>query len=422
MRKLCALLIAALPLTACAGDDVAAGFTAEVVDSAGVQLVRNGDGAVPDSVLTPDLVFGTVDGPEELQFHLVRAMTITPQRTILVADNSGTIREFDDSGAHLATFGGQGDGPGEFRAPVRIFAHGDTIAVFDGRNYRLTGLVRSGGVAYTTLLRQETSIATPSARLGNGWLVEPRTVGWKLEVGKPYRDTIRVARADADSAAPGGGLAVATAREILAYARGRTYGIASELGGMTANSPLFEPQPSHAVDGSGNIYIAAGSPYRIDVHAADGTLRRRITRAHTPVPVTDELLERYWSKVNTYLDTTTVKHSEWSVTVDAERGRADLPVNEVLPATGRLLVSDDGVLWVQRPDLVADPLTLVWTRERSQDDHYWDVFDTDGTFIRTVRLPAAFRPIAVASRSIYGTLRDELDVEHVARFTIGEGT
>lgn len=191
---------------------------------------------------------------------------------------------------------------------------------------------------------------------------------------------------------------------------------------MTANSPLFEPQQAHAIDGRGNIYLAAGSSYRIDVHDADGVLRRRITRAHTPVPVTDELLERYWSKVNTFLDTTTAKHSEWHFTVASERGRADLPVNEVLPATGRLLVSDDGVLWVQRPDLTADPLTLAWTRERSHDDHLWDVFDTDGTFIGTVRLPATFRPLAAGGRSIYGSLRDDLDVEHVARFTIGEGT
>jgi hypothetical protein len=391
----------------------------EVVDSAGIQLVRNG-GTADTIELTHDLRIGTVDGPEELQFFRVTALAVAPDGAVLVGDGSGTIREFDGAGGFVRSIGRRGDGPGEFQRPSALYVYGDTVAVVDGNLYRITEFDRTGTVLQTSTYRHERTVAYPVARVDGEWLVSPWEGGWNLEVGRARRDTTRVMRAGrlTVQTTAGDGPAAQTMQPVVEYETGRTYGIAYGSEGMTANSPLWEPRPTHAVDASGNVYLSRGSPYRIDVYDVDGVHWRSITRAHVPVLTTTELNERYWQKVDTYLDTTSNRHGEWHITVAAERGRGDLPVNETLPALGRLIVSDEGMLWAQRPDLLPDPLLLEWTREGTRQDSYWDVFDHEGRFLATVHLPAAFTARAAAGRSLYGVLRDDMDVEHIARFPL----
>jgi hypothetical protein len=424
MRRVSALLPIILTAS-CDGMTDRPAVRHEVVDSAGIQLVRNtgaGEPAAPE----PDLMIGTVDGAEEFQFYRVIALAVNAGGEILVADGSGTIRIFDGEGSYVRTFGGRGDGPGEFQWPSRIFVYGDTIAVSDSRLDRLTEFDSAGVLLRTTMYRQGRSYFPPVGRAGDGWIVQPAELAWTLEIGRARRDTTRVAfvtelsslpEAGGDGAAP----PVGALRPVVEYEAGRMFGIGYELegrAGMTGNSPLWEPTPAHAVDASGNVYVSKGAPYRIDVYDADGVHWRSILRDHVPVPATRELNARYWDKVNTYLDTTSNRRGEWAITVAAERGRRDLPVNETLPALGRLIASDDGLLWAHRPDLAPDPLLLEWTRERVRQDSHWDVFDHEGRFLLTVRLPAAFRAMTASGRSIYGVLRDDMDVEHIARFTL----
>jgi hypothetical protein len=422
MRRVVALMLL-LPAGACGTLTDRQAVQHEVVDSAGIQLVRNGSTA--DTVgLAPDLSIGTVDGPEELQFFRVTALAVAPDGAVLVGDGSGTIREFDGAGGFVRSIGRRGDGPGEFQWPSAIHMYGDTIAVVDGRLHRITEFDRAGTVLQTSTYRHGSTFAFPVARVDGEWLVSPWESSWKLEVGRARRDTTRVMRAGrlTSQASAGDGTAAQTMQPVVEYEIGRRYGIAYSSEGMTANSPLWEPSPAHAVDASGNVYVSRGSPYRIDVFDIDGVHWRSITRAHVPVPATKELNDRYWQKVDMYLDTTSSKHGEWHITVAAERGRGDLPVNETLPALGRLIVSGDGVLWAHRPDLLPDPLLLEWTREGTRQDSYWDVFDHEGRFLITAHLPAAFTARAAAGRSIYGVLRDDMDVEHIARFTLPSGT
>lgn len=431
MRTAAALLPIVLA-TACGGPPADRASAHEVMDSAGVQVVSNGS-AGETAVLVPDLVIGTVDGPEELQFFRVTALAVDPSGSIFIGDGSSTIREFDSAGTFVRRFGRRGDGPGEFQWPNRIFRYGDTTAVSDSRHYRISMFDPAGVLLGTLSYRREASISFPVARVGGGWILQPWQFEWRDEIGRARRDTLRlVFAADEHTIATeptsgaghpddSGGLNASAVRPVATYLSGRSYGIGYEMNGsagMTANSPLWEPSPAHAVDAAGNVYLASGGPYRIDVYNADGIHWRSILRAHVPVPTTGELNERYWDKVNTWLDTTTNRSGEWPITVAASRGRADLPVNEALPALGRMIVSDEGMLWAFRPDLAPDPLLLEWTREGSRQDTHWDVFDHEGRFLLTARLPAEFRPMAAGGSSIFGVLRDDLDVEHVARFTL----
>jgi len=46
------------------------------------------------------------------------------------------------------------------------------------------------------------------------------------------------------------------------------------------------------------------------------------------------------------------------------------------------------------------------------------VFATSGEYIGTVQLPDRFEPRVVTGPRVIGVLRDEMDVEHVARYRI----
>ena len=87
----------------------------------------------------PELSVGVVDGDPEYQFSGIVA--VVPFRGgLLVADGgSGEIRAFDAQGAHMATVGGSGEGPGEFAQLRRLdVVRGDTILAWDLRTRRVT--------------------------------------------------------------------------------------------------------------------------------------------------------------------------------------------------------------------------------------------------------------------------------------------
>ena len=74
-----------------------------------------------------ELVIGAVlEGDPAYLFESVRALARDAEGRIYVADSgSRTVRVFDDGGTHVYSFGGRGEGPGEFR--YRFFAASPSI-------------------------------------------------------------------------------------------------------------------------------------------------------------------------------------------------------------------------------------------------------------------------------------------------------
>lgn len=152
----------------------------------------------------------------------------------------------------------------------------------------------------------------------------------------------------------------------------------------------------------------------------DGRLERRLSRDHEPVLVTAALRDRLRDKVATFHDTTSQRGPETAINRAAQLGQLDLPAVDVLPATGRIFASHDGALWVERPDLVRDPVRLEWSVGESQPT-YWDVFDAEGRLRGTAELPARFgiRALSAGGREVIGVLRDDVGVEYVVRYAVG---
>ena len=166
-RTIVPLTIAALAGGACAdsGDPAPAPPEEstpdfETPDTAGVPIVENARPPA-DSRLDwrmgeqPALSIGEIDGPDPYLLDISDVIRM-PDGRIIVADRaSGELRAFDTLGVHLATWGGSGEGPGEFINLISVdpwpgdslvarWSQGNRLTVFDsqgnyGRVFRHAG-------------------------------------------------------------------------------------------------------------------------------------------------------------------------------------------------------------------------------------------------------------------------------------------
>lgn len=96
----------------------------------------------------PVVSIGVEDGDDRYILEEVTGIVRTADGRILVADGQRqTVRAYDASGRHLADWGREGAGPGEYRYLRRLYAYrGDSLAAFDMRARRITVLSSSGTV------------------------------------------------------------------------------------------------------------------------------------------------------------------------------------------------------------------------------------------------------------------------------------
>lgn len=116
------------------------GIRVLIRDSAGIRIIENArpaEGSRLDWRLGPEplVSIGRMAGEEPYLFHRVFGATMLSDGRIVIGDDGPKeLRVFDRSGNHLETWGGQGEGPGEFRggqlwglAPLP----GDSIVVWE---------------------------------------------------------------------------------------------------------------------------------------------------------------------------------------------------------------------------------------------------------------------------------------------------
>ncbi|MCI0432268.1 MAG: 6-bladed beta-propeller [Gemmatimonadetes bacterium] len=399
----------------------------DVADSAGVAIISNrGTGtehAREGAGLRLDLRVGVTEGEEAYQFH--RVVEIVPDPAtgdIIVADaGSSVVRVFDASGRWLRTLGRRGTGPGEFTRPGALMVLGDSIFAVNGANYQAAVFDRSGALVRAFPITVPDCVVYPVGRTESGWfawLWSSNLPGGPPATGQIRQDSIEVRHLTEITTAPGDNLSLLREAPLVArFARGARSVVIPVGDRLTTSPVLWDPEPAYGADRTGHFYVSAGSPYRIDAWDGSGRLVRSVRRDVPVVPVTDEMRSEYEQRVLTHYDTIGPGPGR---DVDRRRMLASLdgPRNDVVPPLGRLLVSHDGAFWVERPDLAADLVGPANFSTTVVQPTTWDRFDTDGRFVGAVLLPAAFTPRAVEGNSVYGVLRDEFDVEHVARYEI----
>ncbi|MFW6089204.1 MAG: hypothetical protein ACODAB_05590 [Gemmatimonadota bacterium] len=405
-----ASLVALGVLAACIGD-APSGSDATVRDSAGVEIVENSaDGMwAPDAGWTVEelLTIGEAAGDADYQFGQIAAVDVLSDGRIAVLDQQAQrVQIYGPDGAYERSFGGPGNGPGEFSpgAMTLFVGHGDTIVVPDIGNQRVT-VIPAEGEATSFPLGMEQGIPMGFDISDRGALVSQRRA---INMADP---TARTDDEDVVLAQTYDGTIVDT---LLTPRRGGTWE-------MTAGGPsitLFAPEPQWATLSDERLAYASNDAYRINVYGPDGGLERLVTFPHEPRPVTEQEQDVVLDLVRAAME----QNDTPSEMIEQMIGRMSFADN--WPAFARMRGGPHGTLWVQRLrelSEMSDGERESWNPQLDQGGPEWDVFESDGRYGGVVELPARFTPFAIEEDRIYGVFRDDFDVQFVRVYVLDTG-
>ena len=377
------------------------GASAQAIrDSTGVRIVENArpadDSRLPWRIGPEPMVsIGEVVGEEAYLLHQADDATILPDGRIVIA-NTGTneLRVFDAAGVHLATWGGEGQGPGEFTglSGVELWP-GDSvvawnsstwaISVFDGQGVlgRSFALDSEGGTLPGEGRRQSLE---PRAVLKNGSILG-RT---GEATGEGYRRSRETYELRHPGTASPVGFGVHPGQEsYLTFRNGMAV-----MGYLPFGRSLWEAQWGDFV------IVTPDDDYEIRAYdPATGALARIVRREYENRAPTreevDEALEAALERAGL-----TGQRLEF-----ARQGYGDMPLVERFPAFRMLLT---------------DPLDHLWVREATlpgmdRPAPLWTVFDSEGRALGFVETPDGLTIHEIGADYLLGRATDEMGVESV---------
>ena len=390
-----------LPLVAACGveSDAARILESQARDSARITIVENARPAL-DSRLgwrigeAPVVSIGAEEGdPGEMLFDVRDATRLADGRIVVANAGTSELRVFGADGAYLETWGGQGDGPGEFSAytPEAVARwSGDSIAagnmfgrrleVFDSQGDPVrTVTIADGYHSFLGVLPDGTVLAKPSAVL----------MGGIFGAGEP------LIRRDEDFGLlrPDGGL-----RLSLGALPGEEW-FSSPAGPMAMRHPFG--RATIATIWGDLAVVAPTDHYELRAYRSDGTLVRIIRRDHELRSPTRTELDAL--RADRYADLP----EERRMGLLAET--ADMPLVEFFPAFDALQSDPLGNLWVQEYGLPG------------QAGNVWTVFDADGRVQGLVETPSDFDVFEIGEDYFLGSTADEFDVERVQVWPLDRG-
>lgn len=400
-RNLLLPLLALLTWVGCGGDEdlSQAPVRHSVRDSAGVEVVSVDGLDNPDAVWridpAPEVVIGELEGPPTQQLFNVIDATVLPDGRIAVA-NSGTfeLRFFGPQGNYLASVGGEGDGPGEFRSLSAVdVVEGDSIYVWDQRAMRVSVLNVHGNFVRSFQLTAPEERSFPrywTSLLDGSCLVrvsdiaegmpEDRSVGHGSTTLMHYTSR---------------GQPVDT---IVSVPNEPMYRLIHSGGRGISFFPLpFAPGGTWASEGM-KVYEGTGETYEIRTYDQTGHLVRILRAPVAPAHVTDALLESYAAERLA----ASSEDKEWQELLRA--AYADMPHPDVARIFDALAADATGRLWVRRTPMPRDSL------------RHWDVFDPEGRYVAQAVIPSELRVREIGADYVLALRRNDLDVEQVVLF------
>ena len=390
-----ATILATIILAAAAACDVdqdaAQILDSQARDSAGVMIVENArpdpgsrlGWRIGDAVA---LSIGTEEGdPGEMLFDVRDATRLGDGRIVVANAGTSELRVFSAEGEHLATWGGPGEGPGEFSAytPDAVSRWpGDSIAganmfrtrieVFDADGSHGRSVTLAAGYhSLLGVLPDGTILAKPATVLSGG----------VFGAGEP------LIRRDEDFGLlrPNGALGVSLGAHP------------GEEWFSSPTAPAAMPHPFGRATIS-TIWddlavVAPTDRYELRAHESDGTLARIIRRDHEPRSPTQAELDAVLAE--RYADLPEARRSRLLAEME------DMPLVEFFPAFEALQSDPLGYLWVQDYGIPGDPQVI------------WTVFDADGRVQGLVETPRGLDVFEIGEDYILGMMMDEFDVERV---------
>ncbi|WP_419948434.1 hypothetical protein [Candidatus Palauibacter sp.] len=365
---------------------------AEVRDSAGVRIVENRRPAEASRLgwrigPEPSVSIGALEGEEPYLLHRATARMLPDGRIAVRNGGSSEVRLFDGSGRHLATWGGEGEGPGEFSflseiAPwpgdslVAWYSHGRSISVFDASG--------NFGRSFSLQSAQPESWQRPRP-------VAARPDGTILSLNDPEAaDTAVVEIWDGDGALSAS-LGVHPNRTVLIKTNERGY---RELSWPAYGSRL-EVAPWGEL-----VAVGHTSRYEIRAFRGDGSLARIVRRDHALRAPEDEDRTPY---VEEQMSMLTGSSFPAELLPDARRSFESTPLAEAFPAFSSIVADAAGNLWVEEYE---------YPREE-RPSRLWSVFDPAGRILGFVETPRRIGIGEIGEDYLLGRTSDEFGVEFI---------
>lgn len=363
-----------------------------VRDSADLHIVEHaaGGGEVIWTVGPEPLVdIGRAEGETPYLLQDVPDATRLVDGGFAVLDRAaGEVRVFDRNGSHVRTLGRRGEGPGEFRSPLRVWQRGDSLVVFDWNGGRITLLPMDGSTP-----RIVTPVGLARAYDADVWLAGDRVIVPVKTPAPPMDRTGPVEVSVSYVAVPLDGTPPDTVASIGAGLQKRMEFTVAGRTMITADvSPALLQALPRAAAGDG--YLWAGSGRRPGVRRFDlrGEPDMEV-RWNAPGTAADEaLVERYIE--------------DRAAASDDPRGVREtlrqIPVADSLPYYDGLMMDGGGRLWVRGFQVASGDGLERWT-----------VYGPEGARIARARVPRDLTVFRVGEGWILGLRRGELDVPHV---------
>lgn len=355
-------------------------------DSAGITIVEAmrplwGDSSLwhidPDPVV--DLTL-TGSGPEH-EFYRVGSMKQRPDGSLMLANRSSEeVRVFSAAGEFLGSFGGSGEGPGEFGNLSVIENAGDTFLALDTEG-RVTvvapdlAVVRTFAIPPFTLdlyyldtgavLLEPRSLVLPPAGGGAG-RIRPAVPLVLYDLEGERIDSVGEMRGS----------------ELYLHTRE----------GFSGYVPVYFGKTSHVTTFGQRILLGSNDMMQLEELDMSGNLLRILRIPDYPL----DLSEAQIAAERDFFLNRSPPGSPF------RQGFEDAPASDTRPAFTDILVDPSGAVWLE-----------LHRGESEQDlPKEWLVLDADGTWLGTVTIPDRFTVSDITMETVLGVWEDELDIEH----------
>jgi hypothetical protein len=166
------------------------------------------------------------------------------------------------------------------------------------------------------------------------------------------------------------------------------FGDLPEAARMKGMEVPFSPRTVVAVR-DGDVLVGDNRSFEFAVHAPDGAVRAIVRRAHTPLAVEPADVETWHVRHEPLI--TEVPRSLRPVAEERRRARRAVAPADTFPAYERLLAGPTGEVWAEE------------ARRPAEYHARWSVFDREGRWLGTVRMPSGFVLRQVGPDWVLGT-------------------
>ena len=382
----------------------------EVSDSSGVEIVVSHGPVGFDTPWTVSdealLRIGKGRDEDPYLFGIVRGTARLSDGSIVAMDSQWReLRRFDENGAPIVSFGGQGEGPGEFLS-IRGFLQrsADTLIVLDNKA-TLTYFDPSGNL----LRRVPAGVSSPAdgesfgawrGVMSDGVLWGGRYPGQQdLPLGEVYRAPFSFVISNHDRTM------------VIPLAGYRDYAIFRDSDGVEGSYyPAFGTAavPSRHPVG---LLVGDNETFSIDLFESDGTHRRRMVFPGGVLEPTAAQLEAVREVVRKYHEALEERRPQFQTNA---AWAAQFPAPEVWPGFHWLVGDELGFVWALG-FRVGDNLPLTFSTPSTAPSSAW-VFHPDGYVLGSVNLPGGFIPAEIGPDYLLGVEIDSLGVYEVVLY------